>query len=242
MKIAGRRERNYIVIDEGKYKGKKALVLKKVERQLIIYKYLASGRLLEREDVLHLYDIPTSTIYKDIQDIEDSGYIKLKYNENNRLYEESNEKSTYNENEDRPNHRAHIKRLARLIWCMRFLFNDLPEIDYDENGKPYIKQEKTCADYYMEQFSDESIRTMNRDFETLTRIGYVVKYNRVLGRYDFFDDDFYTWEDYPWCYGVFYSKKYGLCKLIGEEYDMPIQDNLEEETLAIKNGTYEENW
>lgn len=25
-------------------------------------------------------------------------------------------------------------------------------------------------------------------------------------------------------------------------YDMPIQDNLEEETLAIKNGVYEENW
>lgn len=228
MHIDKRNKRKYVVIDEGKFKGKEALVLKKLERQLIIYKYIASGRLIERDVLLRLYDIPTSTIYKDLQDIADARQLRLKYNADRKLYDEADEEYKYNEMEDSPNRRAHIKRLSRLIWCMRFLYNDIPTIEYDENDRPYIKQEKTCKDYYLEQFPNESVRSMNRDFETLTNIGYVVRYNRKLGRYDFYEDDFYSWEDYPWFYEVTYSKKYGLCRLIGAEYDMPLQDNPEE--------------
>lgn len=233
MDINGRKGREYIVIQEGKFAGEKALVLKKIERQLVLYKYFASGKLLEKKTIMgseknrSLYNIPPSTIYKDMQDLTAAGLINLRYNAAEELYEWIRDDYEVDESKLSPNRRAHLKKLNRLVWCMKFLDNDLPEFEYDDdwNVVSVIEGEKSCKDYYREQFPKESIRTMNRDFETLTNIGYVIRFNRKTGRYDFFDDDYEEWEDWPWVPGIIYLKEYGLCHMLGEDYHMELQDN-----------------
>lgn len=249
MEIEGRKKRAYITITEGPFAGEEALILKKIERQLVLYKYLISGVILEKKDLFGdgsnkasgLYGIPASTIYKDIQDLKDAGLVKLRYDAANDWYVRINGGHAYDASKDSPNRVAHLKKLRRLAWCMRFLRNDPPEEDYDDdyNIIAVVNGEKSCKDYYTEQFPQESLRTMNRDFEVLTNIGYVVKYNKVLGRYDFFEDEI-DWEDDPYVPGIIYLPEYGLCHLIGEEYNMEMQNNLYIETIGLKMGLPEE--
>ena len=251
MEITGRKEREYIILDESDCAGKKALVLKKIERQLVLYKYLASGILLEKKAIMgsskenrnSLYNIPPSTIYKDMQDLTDAGLINLKYDSLNDWYENSNEEHDYDESKDSPNRRAHLKKLNRLAWCMRNLKNDPPEAEYDDDFYvvKVFEGEKSCVDYYRERFPDESQRTMCRDFETLTNIGYIVRYNKEIKRYDFFVDDI-LWEDYPRVPGIVYIKGHGLCHLTDEEYAMELQDNMYYETIGLKMGILGKEW
>ena len=67
---------------------------------------------------------------------------------------------------------------------MKRLYNE--EIKYDEkyDRSKYI----SCRDVYDQLFPNENIRTRQRDFQTLCRIGYPIRYNRKIQYYEFYDN------------------------------------------------------
>lgn len=219
------------------------IYLKKLERQLIFYKYFGSPCVKERKKALSLYGIPVSTIYKDMKDLTDAGLINLVFDSVKEEYVCNNQEHVYDAGLDKPNRRKHLKRLRRLGICMRELCNDPAEVGYDENNRSYIKKgAKSCKDYYHELFPEESVRTMQRDFQVLTRIGYPIRYNRELQRYDFYDDRDYDWEC-PYIAGIYREAETGkLCRICGGENDLEMQYNYIEEVRGMRQGLPEEEW
>lgn len=59
-------------------------------------------------------------------------------------------------------------------------------MDYPEGT---IRRGKTCKDYYKEMYPKLSDRTMQRDFQVLSRVGFPIRYNRSLRYYEFFEED-----------------------------------------------------
>lgn len=210
------------------------IVLKKIERQLILYKYFSSPCIKENCDLEKHYGIPTSTIYKDKKDIYDAVYNK-----------------SYDEHKDKPTRVRHINRLRRLIWCLDNLNNDPTVYEYvyddpfdshnDAHTVVFDMGKKSCKDYYFERYPELSISTMQRDFRLLTRIGYPIRYNPVLQKYDFYEESFDG--DYPYVAGVFYdNEKRRLCRRCGEYYDNELQENYEAAIIGMRSGRPVEEW
>lgn len=223
--------------------------LKKIERQLVLYKYFGSDCIKEKDEALSLYGIPTSTIYKDIKDLTDAGLISIRYDATLKEYVRSDARDKYDISNEKPTRARHLLKLRRLGRCMRELYNDPTSYEYefdDEDDENYsvvfIRGEKSCKDYYRELFPDVSARTMERDFITLTRIGYPIRYNRELQRYDFFDAMSLD-SDYCTVPGVFYDKEKGqLCRKCGEYYDMELQENYLESIRGMRAGLPVDEW
>lgn len=169
--------------------------LKKIERQLILYKYFSSPCIKEKTEAMSLYGIPTSTIYKDMADLRDAGLVSIEYNEAGREYVRSSREKSYDATKDKPTRVRHLARLKRLAWCMDNLSNDPTtyEYEYEDPMNPdndnhtvvFDMGKKSCKDCYFQEFPGLSISTMQRDFKILSRIGYPIKYNFVLQKYDF---------------------------------------------------------
>lgn len=67
---------------------------------------------------------------------------------------------------------------------LRELYNDKISSEEKYDRKKYT----SCKDVYEQLFPDENARTRQRDFQTLYRIGYPIKYNRKIQYYEFYDD------------------------------------------------------
>lgn len=233
----------------------KIIELKKIERQLILYKYFDSPCIKMREKALSLYGLPASTIYKDMKDLTDAGLINLTYDEfsDEYVWAEDGNENKYNPAADKPCRVRHLNRLYRLGRCMRELYNDpmgfecIFEDDHGYEGElidvKFRKGEKSCKDIYQELFPGLSARTMERDFQTLTRIGYPIHYNRELQSYEFYEEFDEEWEEYPYIYGVFRDKETGkLCRKCGEKYDLDMQENFLESIRGKRQGLPLDEW
>ena len=218
--------------------------LNKLERQIILYQYLNSPVIKGKLDQEELYGIPVSTIYKDMRDLRDAGLIHIKWKSGLNseegqyvtVYQEDEDNTKikpYDEAKDSPARVRHLHRLKRICQALTKLRNDELQVDYTA-GK--LLKGKTCKQYYKELFPGISERTMQRDFQTLTRVGFPIRYNRTLQYYEFFE---VVDEDYPWVDGVSYDpveKK--LKRLVSDRTDCEIQPTHMDEILDIREGLY----
>lgn len=215
------------------------IILTKTERQLLLYLYFRSPVIKGRLRSEKLYGIPVSTIYKDMRDLTDAGMINLKWKPGNEVtdgkYIENDCDHIYDESKDRPTRVRHLRKLRRLCMLFDLLWNEPLEVD---GVKARLVRGKTCKEYYKELYPEVSDRTMQRDFQTMTRLGFPVRYNRRLQYYEFYeilDED--DWR----VYGVSYdeeSKK--LKRLTGSEYDLQTQSTCDEDLAALMEP-YEED-
>ena len=225
--------------------------LNKIERQIILYRYFTSPADKGKLDSKKLYGIPVSTIYKDMKDLKEAGLINIKWKPGSdgsqgkyvTVYGDCGtdtdaEKISKDHNDANPDTPSgtgarlrHLKRLERLCIMTDKLSNDELSVDYFE-GK--IQRGKSCREHYRELFPGLSDRTMERDFQTLTRIGYPIRYNRELRYYEFYE---VVDEEDPWVYGVWYEKETGkLMRRTGDDYDMSKQETHMDEILDIRQG------
>jgi len=215
--------------------------LSRIERQLILYVYFSSPRIKEKGEIQRWYGIPQSTMYKDLKDLRDAGLISVKYDSMLNEYVDDESESKYESEKDTKPRRKHLDRLNRLVRCLHELSND--EMDYDYETTDFIKGKVSCKDRYVEMFPEVSARTMERDFNVLTNIGYPMRYNRETQQYDFYDDSNSDMDDLGRVYGVFYDKEQRkLCRKCGDGYDYEIQRNYLEEIRGKRLGLPLEEW
>ena len=214
--------------------------LTKLERQIILYKYFNSPRIKGKINSKELYGIPVSTIYKDLKDLKDAGLVSIKWQpgrngeEGKYVRQWDDEKTVirreYDESRDGKRRVSHLRRLSRLCKLTTALWNEELQVDYYEGT---IRKGKTCKDHYKEMYPALSDRTMQRDFQVLSRVGFPVRYNRSLRYYEFFEED----EEWPWVGGVFYDKKEKkLKRIVSEDTDCPKQELHMDEILDIREG------
>lgn len=225
--------------------------LNKIERQIILYRYFTSPAIKGKLDSRELYGIPVSTIYKDMKDLKDAGLINIKWKPGsngsqgeyvtvygNRDSGKDSERISVDHNDTKPGtamdtgaRLRHLRRLKRLCIMTDKLSNDELSVDYFA-GK--IQRGKSCMEHYRELFPGLSDRTMERDFQTLSRIGYPIRYNRELRYYEFYE---VIDEEDPWVYGVWYEKETGkLMRSAGGDYDMSKQETHMDEIMDIRKG------
>ena len=184
--------------------------LKKIERQLLIYHIFLHNRCVEFDTVkywLKLNNNQRRTFYRDLKELNDSGLISTIYNHELKAYT-SNGISDINA-EAAGRYRSHLIRLRRLGICMTELTQD--EIDetfldaqiYDkewwkeEMGDEYyidVKSFYSCKDCYKNLFQETGERTMQRDFQLLSRIGYTIAYNPY---FHYYRQEFPDFEELP---------------------------------------------
>lgn len=213
--------------------------LTRLERQIVLYKYFNSPRIKGKINSKELYGIPVSTIYRDLRDLKDAGLVSIKWQpgrngEEGRYVrqweDEKNCDEEYDESNDSVRRVNHLHRLSRLCRLTSELWNEELRVDYYEGT---ILKGKTCKDHYKELYPELSDRTMERDFQVLSRVGFPVRYNRSLRYYEFFEED----TDWPWVGGVFYDKKAKkLKRIISEDTDCPKQELHMDEILDIREG------
>lgn len=226
----------------------RVIVLKKVERQLILYRYFSSQRIKEANEIFEYYGIPVSTMYKDLADLRDAGLGAFKYDKNGNMFVEVKEASEYDPKADKPTRVRHLNRLKRLAMCMDGLYNDpmTYEAVYDnpEDDEDYsivfYRGEKSCAECYREMFPDVTARTMQRDFQTLSNIGYRISYNRILRQYDFYEAP--TDVDDWWVEGVFRDETGKLCRRCSPNTDFEMQENYQEAIEGMRMGLPRDEW
>jgi hypothetical protein len=73
------------------------IVLTKIERQIVLYKYFNSPRIKGKINSKELYGIPVSTIYKDLKDLKDADLVYIKW-QPGKNREEGNRWVTRSEN------------------------------------------------------------------------------------------------------------------------------------------------
>jgi len=217
------------------------IYLTKLERQIVLYKYFNSPRIKGKINSKELYGIPVSTIYRDLRDLRDAGLVSIRWKPGRngsegqyvRLWDNDNnhgEAEEYDESKDSKRRVSHLKRLNRLCRLTNTLWNDELQVDYREGT---IKRGKTCKDYYKEMYPGFSDRTMQRDFQVLSRVGFPVRYDRRLRYYEFFEED----EEWPWIGGVYYDQKdHKLKRIVSEDMDCPKQELHMDEILDIREG------
>ncbi len=217
------------------------IVLTKIERQIVLYKYFNSPRIKGKINSKELYGIPVSTIYKDLKDLKDADLVSIKWRPGKnggegkyvRLWGDEKNSSQEKKRDtckDSKRRTNHLHRLSRLCNLITTLWNEELQVDYCDGT---IKKGKTCRDHYKEMYPELSDRTMQRDFKTLSRVGFPIRYNRSLRYYEFFEDD----EEWPWVGGVFYDKKERkLKRIVSEKTDCPKQSLHMEEILDIREG------
>ncbi len=220
---------------------KMEIELTKLERQIVLYKYFNSPKIKGKIDSQELYGIPVSTIYKDMRDLRDAGLISIKWQPGKNGAEgkyvtnwcdniDDNKKGEHDDSADSSRRMSHLRRLKRLCTLTSTLWNEELQVDYCEGT---IKRGKTCKDHYKELYPELSDRTMQRDFQVLSRVGFPIRYNRNLRYYEFFEED----EEWPWVGGVYYDKKARrLKRTVSEETDCPKQELHMDEILDIREG------
>lgn len=184
--------------------------LKKIERQLLIYHIFLHNRCVEYDTVkywLKLKDNQLRTFYRDLKELNDSGLISTIYNYELKVYTDSGRSDINHEATGR--YRSHLVRLRRVGICMTELVQD--EIDetfltaqiYDkewwkeEMGDEFyidVKSLDSCKDCYKRLFPDTGERTMQRDFQLLSRIGYSITYNP---NFHYYKQEFPEFEELP---------------------------------------------
>ena len=184
--------------------------LKKIERQLLIYHIFIHNQCVQYDTIrywLKFEDSQLRTFYRDLKELNDSGLITTVYNHELKAYTDSGRNDINSKASGR--YRSHLVRLRRVGICMTELVQD--EIDetfltaqiYDkewwaeEMGDEFyidVKKLDSCKACYKRLFPDTGERTMQRDFQLLSRIGYSITYNPS---FHYYRQEFPEFEDLP---------------------------------------------
>lgn len=160
------------------------IILTKIERQLLLYEVFYSFYGQDLETILLVLPIERRMLQRDVKDLIDAGLISVKFSKEKQEYIKSNQAVSFHEDVKKLNRTKHLKRLNRLGTLLRKLYNE--EISSEE--KYDRKNYTSCKNVYEQLFPEENARTRERDFQTLYRIGYPIKYNRKIQYYEFYDN------------------------------------------------------
>ena len=159
------------------------ITLTKTERQLLLLEVFDRFYGQELETIFLVLPIERRMLQRDMKDLIDAGLISVAFSKEKQAYIKSNQEVSFCEDTEKPNRTKHLEVLNRLGTLLRELDND--EISSEE--KYDRKKYTSCKDVYEQLFPGESARTRQRDFQTLYRIGYPIKYNRKIQYYEFYD-------------------------------------------------------
>lgn len=196
----------------------------RIFRQIRLYHYLVRHKEGYRgpAELKHFLSADTRMIQRDLKDIRDAGLLKLKYNKKEKNYIHGGEAS-FTQKAIKPRRREHLLRLRRLCTLMTCLEGpDFEEVDSyetalhdyecslrdskedpeafppDEIGEPpKLPDFPDIKAQYETLFPGLSLRTLQRDFQTLSKAGYTITYRPEYKAYvikDLIEDEF----DDPW--------------------------------------------
>lgn len=160
------------------------ITLTKTERQLLLYEVFERFYGQELDTIFSVLPIERRMLQRDVKDLIDAGLISVTFSKEKQAYIKSKQAISFREDTKKPNRTKHLKRLNRQGTLLNKLHND--EISSEE--KYDRKKYTSCKDVYEQLFPEESARTRQRDFQTLYRIGYPIKYNRKIQYYEFYDN------------------------------------------------------
>lgn len=181
--------------------------LKKIERQVLLYEVLSGSKITDKDFIFSYLPVGDRMLERDMNDLSDAGLINLRFDRKKMCYVKNEKEYIIDDSEWTEAKRRHLKRLYRLCHLIDNLQND--EVIWDEE---FIREEKmTAAKSYREMFPECSPRTMQKDFATLNRIGYPIKYDRKLRYYEFFDN-----ANHRESFGVYRNDAGKLVRKIGE--------------------------
>lgn len=160
------------------------IIVSKTERQLLLYEIFLRFYLWDLDTIQTVMPIERRMLQRDVRDLIDAGLISVAFSKKKQAYVKADDKISFHEDKNKPTRTRHLKALNRLGILMEKLDND--EISQDEkyNRKKY----KSCKEVYEELLPGVSARTMQRDFKTLRRIGYPIRYNRHIQYYEFYEN------------------------------------------------------
>jgi len=163
---------------------KNIITLTKTERQLLLYEIFTRFYKQDLETIFAVLPMKRRMLQRDVKDLIDAGLVSVEFSKEKQAYVSSEKPIAFRKDEKKPNRTKHLKMLSRLGTLMKRLYNE--EIKYDEkyDRSKYI----SCRDVYDQLFPNENIRTRQRDFQTLCRIGYPIRYNRKIQYYEFYDN------------------------------------------------------
>jgi hypothetical protein len=159
------------------------ITLTKTERQLLLLEVFDRFYGQELETIFSVLPIERRMLQRDVKDLIDAGLISVTFSKEKQAYIKTNQELSFREDTKKPNRTKHLKRLNRQGTLLKKLYND--EISSEE--KYDRKKYTSCKDVYEQLFPEASARTRQRDFQTLYRIGYPIKYNRKIQYYEFYE-------------------------------------------------------
>lgn len=159
------------------------ITLTKTERQLLLYEIFMRFYGQELETIFSVLPIERRMLQRDVKDLMDAGLISVTFSKEKQAYIKLKQEVSFHEDKKKPNRTKHLKMLNRQGSLMRELYNDEISSEEKYDRKKYI----SCKDVYEQLFPEENARTRQRDFRTLYRIGYPIKYNRKIQYYEFYD-------------------------------------------------------
>lgn len=162
----------------------KIITLTKTERQLLLYEVFCRFYGQDLETIFSVLPIERRMLQRDVKDLIDAGLISVTFSKEKQAYIKSKQAISFREDTMKPNRTKHLKMLNRQGTLMRELSNDEISSEEKYDRKKYI----SCKDKYEQLFPGESDRTRQRDFQTLYRIGYPIRYNRKIQYYEFYDN------------------------------------------------------
>jgi hypothetical protein len=138
----------------------------------------------ELETIFSVLPIERRMLQRDVKDLIDAGLISVTFSKEKQAYIKLNQEVSFHEDKKKSNRTKHLKMLNRQGTLIRKLCNDEISSEEKYDRKKYI----SCKDVYEQLFPEENARTRQRDFQTLYRIGYPIKYNRKIQYYEFYDN------------------------------------------------------
>lgn len=209
------------------------IVLSKIERQLLLYEIFLHFRGWELDTIFEILPTSRRTLQRDVKDLTDAGLISVTFSKKEQAYVKGDKKLEFHGDLSNKYRNRHLKRLHRLGMLICSLDND--EVSEEER---YCRENyATCKDVYRKLFPEVSVRTMQRDFVLMNRLGYHIKYNRRIHYYEFYDNK----SSYRTEFGV--VKEDGKLKRMinNGEYDYPEQ-YLPIDMMMDPDTFFDEEW
>jgi len=150
----------------------------KTSRQLMIFHIFIYSTVIEFIEITNLIKISHKTILRDIKELQNAGLINIRFSKKEKGYIHFDNDNpcpfsspVFSDNQAKNSHIEKLIRLATIMIGLRYH----TELSCDDDNS--VNQE-TCSSWYRNRFPNLSIRTMQRDFLVLTKIGYSIKYDR----------------------------------------------------------------
>lgn len=152
-------------------------MISKISRQLVIFHIFIYSTVVEFIEITNLVKISHKTIIRDLKDLQNAGLMNVRFSKKEKGYIHIDDDNhcpfsspIFSSNKARNMHIEKLIRLAIIMIDLRYH----TELPYYEEG---CENQETCSSWYKKRFPNLSIRTMQRDFVELNKIGYLIKYD-----------------------------------------------------------------